>query len=429
MQAQLKKISDTKVQLTLKADDETLKRAKEAALAELAKEVRVQGFRPGKAPTNLVEKQVNQATLQSEFLDRVMNAIYTKALDEHKLHPVAQPEVKVQKFVPFDTVEIEATVEVIGDVKLPDYKKIKVAKKVTKVEAKEVDEVIENLRDRAAEKKDVDRAAKMGDQAWIDFKGVDTKTKDAIAGADGSNYALTLGSGAFIPGFEEEVVGLKTNDEKTFDITFPKDYGAKELQSRKVSFTVTVNKVQEVVKPKLDEEFAKKVGPFKTLAELKADIKAQLQHEKDDQSARDYADEVLMAITKKTTVAIPDVLIDEQIDHILQDQRQNLVYSGQTWQEFLKSEGVDEDGYRAKVRPDAELRVKAGLVLAEVAEAEKITVTADDVAAQVQMYKGRYQDAAMQAELDKPEVRRDIASRLLSQKTVDKLVGFASAAK
>lgn len=427
MQAQLKKISDTKVQLTLKADAETLANAKQAALAELAKEVRVQGFRPGKAPANLVEKQVSQSALQSEFLDRIMNVMYSKALDDNRLHPVAQPEVKVQKFVPFDIVEIEAVVEVIGEVKLPDYTKIKVAKKPVKVEPKEIDDVVENLRERASEKRDVDRAAKNGDQTWIDFKGVDAKTKEAIAGADGANYPLMLGSGNFIPGFEEELIGLKTNDEKTFDITFPKDYGAKELQNRKVTFTVTVNKVQEVVKPKLDEEFLKKVGPFKTLAELKADIKAQLEHEKEDQVARDYADEVLLEVTKKTTVAIPESLITEQIDRLIDDQRRNLVYSGQTWQEFLESEGVDEDGYHKKIQPDAELRVKAGLVLAEIAEKEKVTVTADDVSAQIQMLKGRYEDPQMQAQLDTPEARRDIASRLLSQKTIDKLVGYASA--
>ncbi|HEY8999041.1 MAG TPA: trigger factor [Candidatus Saccharimonadales bacterium] len=427
MQAQLKKISDTKVQLTLTADTETLANAKQAALAELAKEVRVQGFRPGKAPANLVEKQVSQQALQSEFLDRVMNVMYSKALDDHKLHPVAQPEVKVQKFVPFDTVEIEAIVEVIGEVKLPDYTKMKVAKKPVKVEAKEVDEVVENLRERASEKKDVDRAAKLTDQTWIDFKGTDAKTKEPIAGADGENYPLVLGSGNFIPGFEEELIGLKTNDEKTFDITFPKDYGVKDLQGRKVSFTVTINKVQEVVKPKLDEEFLKKVGPFKTLAELKADIKGQLEQEKEEQAARDYADEVLLGVTKKATVAIPESLISEQIDRLIDDQRRNLVYSGQTWQEFLKSEGVDEDGYRKKIQPDAELRVKAGLVLAEVAEKEKVTVTADDLSAQIQMLKGRYTDPKMQAELDTPEARRDIASRILSQKTVDKLVGYASA--
>jgi len=160
---------------------------------------------------------------------------------------------------------------------------------------------------------------------------------------------------------------------------------------------------------------------------LKADIKGQLQQEKEAEADREYADELLTNITKAAAVAIPDVLIEEQIDRLVRDQKQNLLYRGQTWQEFLDAEGVDEAGYRKKLQPDAELRVKAGLVLAEIAEAEKIQVTADDVTAQIALLKGRYTDAAMHAELDKPEARRDIASRLMSEKTIDKLVGYASA--
>lgn len=427
MQVTKKNLSDTKVQLTLQADAEQLTNVKNEALEHLSKEVKVPGFRQGKVPKAMVEKNVNPAALQTEFLDHAMNLLYVTALQQENLRPVAQPEVKVQKFVPYETLEIEVTVEVVGEIKLPDYKKIKLAKKESKVTAKEVTEVIDQIKKREAEKKDVDRAAKDGDQVVIDFKGVDTKTKEAINGADGKDYPLLLGSNTFIPGFETNLVGMKTGEEKTFTLTFPKDYGVKTLQNRKVDFTVTIKKVQEMVEPKIDDEFAAKVGPFKTVEEMKADIKKQLQTEKDYQTDREYTDELLTKITKESKAAIPDSLIEEQLERLLQDHKQNAMYRGTTWQEFLEGEGKTEEEYKKTLRPDAELRVKAGLVLGEIADKEGIEVTPEELEVRMQILKSQYPDEKMQAELDKPEARREIASRMVSEKTVDKIVGYASA--
>ncbi len=427
MQVTKKNLSDTKVQLVLTADSEQLQTVKKQVLDHLAHEVKLPGFRQGKAPQSLVEKNVNPATLQTEFLDQAMNLLYVTALQEHNLRPVAQPEVKIQKFVPFDTLEVEIEVEVVGEIKLADYKKIKLAKKVATVTAKDVNEVLDQLKTREAERKDVGRAAKDGDQVTIDFKGADAKTKDPIQGADGTDYPLQLGSNTFIPGFETNLVGMKTGDEKTFTLTFPKDYGVKTLQNRKVEFTVTIKKVQELVEPKIDDEFAAKVGPFKTVDELKADVKKQLQSEKDYQTDREYTDELLTKITEGSKVAIPEVLIAEQMDRLLNDHKQNAMYRGTTWKEFLEGEGKTEEEYAAGLRADAELRVKAGLVLGEIADQEKIGVTPEELEIRMQMLKAQYSDEKMQAELEKPEARREIASRMVSEKTVDKLVGYAVA--
>lgn len=428
MQVTQKNLSDTNIQLTITADAEMLAAAKKETLQQLAKSMRLQGFRQGKAPLNLVEKNADPATLQSEFLDIAMNRMYVQALDDNKIRPVAQPKVNVKKFVPFDALDLEIEVEVIGKVTLADYKNVRMEKPAIKVTAKEIDEVIENLRTREADKTDVDRAAKDGDEVTIDFTGVDTKTKEAVAGADGKGYPLVLGSSTFIPGFEPEVIGLKTGEEKTFDITFPKDYGVAALQGRAVTFTVKVQKVQEMKQPKVDDAFAAKVGPFKTVDELKADVKKQLIAEKENQSERDYVDSLVLKITADSKAAIPAVLLEEQIDRMENEERQNLVYRGQTWQEHLDAEGVTEAEHRAKLRDDAEKRVKAGLVLSEIAEAEKLTVTPEEVEIRMQIMKGQYPDPQMQIEIDKPENRRDIMSRLLSEKTIAKLQSYAQAA-
>lgn len=428
MQVTKKNLTDTNVQLQLVADSQLLQTVKQETLQSFAASIKLPGFREGKAPLTLVEKNVDPARLQTEFLESAINYLYTNALQQEKLRPVDQPKVKITKFVPFETLEVEAEVEVVGEIKLADYRKIKLAKEKVTVTAKEVDEVIANLRTREAEKKEVDRAAKEGDSVWIDFKGVDEKTKEPVQGADGKDYPLLLGSNTFIPGFESNLVGTKAGEEKTFVLTFPKDYGVSALQNRKVAFTTTTKKVEEVVEPKLDDEFAAKVGPFKTVAELKADIQKQLEAEKQYRADQKYADDLLTKITEKSQVAVPEVLVNEQIDRLERDQRQSIMYRGQTWQEYLKSEGLDDKGYREKQKPVAELRVKAGLVLSEIADKEDIEITPEELEIQIQALKARYPDAAMQAELDKPESRREIASRLMTEKTLERLTGYTAAA-
>jgi len=427
MQITKKKLSDTKVQLILAADDKLLAEVKQHVLQDFARSVKVQGFREGKAPLNMVEKHADPARLQSEFIEHAINQLYVAALEQEKLRPVQQPEVKITKFVPFDTLEIEAEVEVVGEVKLPDYKKIKLAKDKVSITAKEVEEVIEQLTSRESEKKDVERAAKDGDQVTIDFKGVDAKTKESIQGADGNDFPLTIGSNTFIPGFEPELLGLKKGDEKTFVVTFPKDYGVAALQDRKVEFTVTTKGVQELVAPKLTDEFAAKVGPFKNIAELKEDIKKELTARKEQEADQKHADELLTKITEKATVSVPEVLVGEQLDRLERDQRQNLVYRGQTWQEYLESEKLDDAKWREQNRPAAELRVKAGLVLSAISEAEQLDVSGEEIDAYMMQLAARYPDQKMQDELKKPEARRDIASRMLTEKTIAKLTEYATA--
>lgn len=426
MQVHKSPISDTKIKLSIEADQELLEDVRMQVLKRLARGVKLQGFRPGKAPLPMVEKNLDQQAYQSEFLDTALNRMYGEALTSEKIRPVAQPKVDLKKFVPFTTLEFEAEVEVVGDVKLPDYKQIKLDRKSVAVEDKDVDEVIENLRLRMAEKKEVERASEEGDEIWIDFEGRDAKTDEPIKGGDGKNYPLALGSNTFIPGFEENLVGLKAGEDKEFTLDFPSDYGVQALQGRKATFKTTVNQVKEVVKPEVDDDFAAKVGPFKTVDELKNNIREQVQAERQMQADREYESELLSKINEQAEVAVPDALVDEELNRLEQEERQNVLYRGQTWQDHLESEGVSEEEHRAKNRPGAEMRVKAGLVLAEIAEKEGIQVTADEVSIRRQLLKGQYTDPQMHSEIDKPEHQRELASRLISEKTIAALVGYAS---
>ena len=425
MQITKKQLNPTTVQLTITAGSDELAPAKQAVLTELAKEVKLAGFRKGHAPAAMVEKVVDQQLLQNKVIDHVVNELYTAGLEQEKLRPVAQPEVSLTKFVPFTTLEMNATVEVVGEVKLPDYKKFKVEKKVAAVTDAEIEAVVDDLLARSATKNEVKRAAADGDEVTIDFAGVDAKSQEEIEGAKGEDYPLVLGSNTFIPGFEPELLGLNAGESKTFDVTFPKDYGAAQLQNKKVTFTVTVKLVKERVLPKLDAAFAASVGPFKSVAELRTDIRKQMGTEKEREAQAKLESDVLEQLGQKAQIAMPDSLVEQEIDRMDEEEKRNLMYRGQTWQEHLKAEGKTEEEHRESHREQAALRVKTGIALGEVAEKEGVRVSQEEFDARLSELKKQYTDQQMLTELEKPENQRDILSRMLTEKTIAVLVGHA----
>ncbi len=414
--------SETEVTLAITATETDLNSIKQHVLKRLAGEIKMQGFRKGTAPLALVEKNIDQNLLQTEFLDEAMTHLYSTAAQEEKLRPVTRPDVQIKKFVPFTELEFDVTTSVVGDVKLPNYKTIKVEKAKISVVAKDVEEVVKSLQTRMAERKEVERAAKNGDQVVIDFAGKDDKG-EAVSGADGKDYPLVLGSNAFIPGFEDNLVGLKSGEQKTFTVTFPKDYGVAALASKDVTFAVTVKTVSEMIEAKIDDEFAAKVGPFKTVAELKSDIKKQLTAEREAEANKAHQNELVKKIADKTTIALPEALIDQQVVYNIDETRRNLTYRGQIYEEFLKAEGMSEEEYKTTIlRPQAEQQLKTSIMLSEIAEKEKLSVTPEELEIRIQLLKGQYaQDQLMQAELDKPENRQDIASRMLTEKVLELL--------
>lgn len=424
MQVKVTTQSNTEALMSVIAKSEELHEIKDAVIKQLGRGAKVPGFREGKAPTNLLEKQLDPQLLQQTFLEEAINQMYPQAVRQQRLRPVANPEIQIKKFVPFTALEFDAKIPVVQAVQLPNYKQIKLKKPSVDVTAQEVNDVIEDVRERLADSKDVERPAKNGDKVWIDFVGKDNK-EQPIKGADGKDYPLILGSKSFIPGFEDNLIGVKAKDKKTFTLTFPKDYGVSAMANKKVTFDVEVTKVQEIKKPKIDDELAKKAGPFQTLKQLKDDIKMQLQQEKDNRNNLQYESDLVRKITEKSKVEIPNILIEQTIDKLVQEQKQNVVYRGQTYQEFLKQEGKTEEEFRKTLEPVAEERVKASLVLSEVADKEALDVTPEELEVRIQTLKGQYGDQQMQAELDKPEVRRDIAMRMLSEKTVAKLAEYA----
>lgn len=428
MKVARKDTSPTKLSLTITAGAEDLAPIKHHVLRHFAGNVKVPGFRAGHAPANMVEKYANQQALLDEFMEHALNDLYGKAIDAEKIRPAGQPKVSVKKFVPYTTLEFEAEIEVIGQIKLANYRDLKRTVPKATVSAKDVEGVLRTLQQRSAQRKETTKPAKDGDELLIDFAGTDAKGQ-VLPNTEGKDYPLVLGSGSFIPGFEENLLGAKKGEAKEFQVTFPDDYQAADMRGKKVTFKVGVKKVSELINSKLDDEFAKAVGPFKNLAELKADIKKQLQLDGENEAKTQFQNQLVAEIANKSEVDVPDSLVQDQLLRMEEDEKRNLVYQGKTWQEHLKEENLTEQGHRDRHRDQAYQRVKGGLVLSEIAEREDIQVSQKEIDERITLLKGQYNDPAMQAELDKSESRREIAGRLMTEKTVAKIVAYATKKK
>ncbi|RKV95988.1 MAG: trigger factor [Candidatus Saccharimonas sp.] len=423
MKTTVKKLSDTKVELTISLGSEELSAAEQVALTKMASDLKVPGFRKGKVPVSVAAKHVNPAALQEQTLDNALSKAVAEAFMAEKIQALDRPAVDVKKFVPGQELEFTAEVEIIPPVKLGNYKKLKAKRQAVKVEDKEVEEIITRMRENFTEKTEVKRAAKEGDEAVIDFTG--KKDDVPFDGGAAKGFALKLGSGQFIPGFEEGVVGHKAG--KTFDLklTFPKDYHAKELAGADVVFTVTLHKVNELSLPEVNDEFAAKCGPFTSADELKADIKREITAQKEREADEKLKDELVGELAEASKVALPELLIDDQVRSIEQDLMQNLMYRGLTLDSYLQTQKfTDKDDWRAKeARPAAEKRVKAGLVLAELSKELGVEVSHEELSAQIEAMKQQYgKDPKIAERFNDPNVHRDIANRMITDKTVEKLI-------
>ena len=424
MKTQVEHVTPTKVKLTITLGTSELEAAEQVALTKLAAEVKVSGFRKGKVPASVAAKHVDPNLLAQQTADDALSKAVAEAFLAEDIQALDRPEVELKKFVPGQEMEFTAEAEVLPKVKLGNYKKLKAKRMSGEVTDKDVTEILERMRYGMSEKSEADRPAKDGDEVTIDFVG----KKDGVAfeGGTAEGYSLKLGSNSFIPGFEEGIIGKKIGETFDLELKFPKEYHVADLAGADVTFTTTLRKVHELTKPKLDDEFAKKAdNRLKTLKELKDDIRSELSAQKDREATEKLKDELVGQLIGVSDVPVPQILLDDQARSIEQDMTQNLMYQGLTIEQYIANKGFkDRDDWHDKeVVPAAEKRVQAGLVLAELSKAEKIEATADELAEHVNLYKSQYaNNPDMVKRFDEPEAQRDIANRLLTEKTVDRLV-------
>ena len=426
MKTSVKYLSDTKVAVNVALGVSELKDAELAALNELGKDIKVPGFRKGKVPVSVVSKNVNPNVLAQKTLESALSKAVADAFISEKLQALDRPEVEVKKFVPGSELEFTAESEVMPKIKIGDYKNLKSTAKKVSVTKKDIAEITDRLKKGFASKKTVQRPAKLTDEVNIDFEG----KKDGIAfdGGKGEKYDLVLGSNSFIPGFEDGIIGKKTGETFDLKLTFPEDYHADNLKGAEVVFTTTINEIKEVVEPELNDELAAKAGPFKTVEELEDDIKREITKQKETEATEKLKDDLVAELVAKSTVPVPDVLLRDQMKLIEQDTNRNLMYRGMSIDDYIKSLKYKDknDWLENEVRPIAEKRVKAGLLLAELSKVEKIEATENELLEKINQLGKQYPSEDMRKHLKTPEVQRDVANRILTEKTVDRLVSLNS---
>lgn len=421
MKTKVKKLSDSRVELTVTLDAKDLEPVREKALEKLAKEVKVEGFRKGKVPVEVAQKFIPDNDLNAEVVDAAVRATVIEAFKEAEKSPLVLPSVNVTKYVPGEIVEYTATADIIPEIKLGDYKKLGVKKEEVKVSDKDIKQILDNLAGSFAEKKVVKRAAKLSDEVIIDFVG--KKDGEAFRGGSAKDYKLVLGSKTFIPGFEDGIVGHESGDKFDLELTFPADYGVADLAGAKTVFEVLVKQVNEVTKPAIDDEMAKKCGPFKTLDELKADIRKNLEMQNAQRLGEKFKDDLVNALVKKSKIPTPEVLVDDQVRMIRDDMTRNTQSQGLSFEEFLERNNETMENWEKEARKIAESRVKASLALQTLAVEQKITVSDDLVAAKVAELKDVYKKSpeALKS-LKDPNVKMDIKNRMIIEATLDYLV-------
>lgn len=421
MKVTTKKLSDTSVELKVVLDKKDLKEAEEKAVARLVKDVKLEGFRKGKAPLDMAKKAINPNDLASVSLDIAVRTSVPKAFETGKSAPLMIPNVEVTKFVPGETVEYTAKADVLPEIKLGDYKKLGVKREVVKVSEKDVKEVLENIQNAYAEKKAAKKKAEMGDEVVIDFEG--SLNGEKFDGGAAKDFTLGLGSKQFIPGFEEGIVGHESGDRFDLELTFPKDYHAENLKGKKTVFNVLVKQVNELVKPALDDELAKKCGPFKNIDELKADIKKNLEAQNAAKTDEKFKDDLVNKLVEKSKVSAPEIMVKDQLNMIKNDISANAARQGLKFEDYLTQTGQTEEDWEKTARDVAEKRVKASLCLQVLARDEKIEADEDAVDAKIAELREVYKKSKEALKnLKDPNVRQDIKNRLTIEKTLNYLV-------
>ncbi len=380
------KLSSNKVKLSFVVEPEKFEEGLKKAYNKIRGRVSIPGFRKGKAPMRVIENHYGEGVFYEDALDAIFPEVYQAAVKEHDLHPVDRPEIDVEQIGRGKELKFTVEVFVRPDVELGEYKHLGLVKTVDEVTDDDVNAEIERARERSSRWVEVeDRAAKLDDQVNIDYAGFNGD--EQFDGGTAQGHNLILGSGTFIPGFEDQLVGAKVGDELDVNVTFPEDYHAKELAGKPVVFKVKVNGIREKEVPALDDDFVTEVSETaNTVAEYKAEIRQSLEKAADQRAESAFEAEVIEKVCENATVDIPDAMIEDQIDSMLRDMEMRMLYQGMKLDDYFKYTGQTREQVREMYRDNAREQVLGQLVIEAVKKAEGITATEEEVDAEMSRY-------------------------------------------
>ncbi len=419
MSLKLEKLENSMAKLTIEVSADELDKAIEKAYEKQKKNISIPGFRKGKVPKAMVEKMYGKEVFYEDAANILIPDAYEKAYDECEEDIVSTPEIAVVQLEAGKPFIFTATVALKPEIKLGKYKGVKVAKLDNTVTDEEVMAEIEKERENSARTISVDREVKDKDEVLLDFEGF----VDGVAfeGGKGENYPLTIGSGAFIPGFEDQLKGVKKGEDVEVKVTFPEDYHAEDLKGKEAVFKCKVNEIKEKQLPELDDEFAAEVSEYETFAEYKEATKKNLQDKKELDNKNKKEDEVIEAIVKASEIEIPAAMLDTQKRQMVNDFAQNLQAQGLSMEQYMNFTGLTAEKLLEQVEPNAKKRIESRLVLEAVVKAENIEITDDDYAKELERMAESYK---MELDKIKELVTEDAAKQIKEDLAISKAVDF-----
>ena len=374
--------------IVVEIDKDLMEKGVNAAYLKARKNIMVPGFRKGKAPRKMIEKMYGAHVFYEDGLEEIFPEVYQFAVIEQDVKAIGRPSLADMDINEEGIVTITLTTETYPEITLGQYKGLEVEKVEATVTDAQVDAELERMQQNVASTETVERAAQMGDTANINFEGFDNGV--AFDGGKGENFDLKLGSGQFVPGFEEQIVGMNAGEEKDIDITFPENYTA-ELAGKAVVFHVKLNKLTTTILPELDDEFAKDVSEFDTLEELKADIRAKAMEKAEKQLNTTFENAAVEKAAENTTVEMPKALVEAELDNQMERFAYQLQMSGYSMEAYAKMMGGDVATMRNAFRPQAEKQAKINVTLEKIVEVEGITVTDEDIEAEFAALAAQYE--------------------------------------
>ena len=385
MSTTVEKISSNKVKLSFDIDAAKFDEAMGKAYIKVRGQVAIPGFRKGHAPRKMIETMYGEGVFYDEAFELIFDEVYGPAIDENKLEVVDRPQVDIQQIGSGKNLQFTCEVFVKPDVTLGEYKGVEVKKEHTLVTEDDVNAEVEKERNKQAAEVSVDdRAVAEGDTVNLDYSGSVDGVK--FAGGTAEGQTLKIGSHTFIPGFEEQMVGMNIGEEKDINVTFPTEYHAPDLAGKAAVFHVKVNSITETQLPVLDDDFAKDISEFDTLDAYKADVRAKLEAQAAERDNNAFTNAVIEKVMANATVEIPDAMVERQIDSMVRNFEARLAQQGLKLADFMKYTGQDEKAFRGQYRDQAEKSVRANLVLEAVENAEKFEATEEEIDAEIEKF-------------------------------------------
>ena len=419
MKNTIKDLPKSQKEISVEISVEEMEKYMSKALDKLSKNIKLDGFREGKVPKDVAKKQLGDAAIFEEASQFAIQNSYLEIIKENKLSPLGQPKADITKAAPSNSFEYKIVISVMPEIKLGDYKTVFGKMEIKKIDGEMIEKELKTLQKKKASYITKDESAEKGDRVEIDFETRVGGVK--LEGGESKNHPLIIGQGKFIFGFEDNLVGMKKDEEKEFDLVFPENY-KKELAGKKASFKVKINLVQKVNLPEINDEFAKGLGKFESVENLRESIKKGMTMEEEGKAKEKLRGELIDQVVEKTTVEIPETLVESELTNMVNEFKNNITQTGIEFEEYLKNVNTDLEKLKSEWQPMAEKRTKTGLVMREISVQEEIKIGDEEIEQRVnETLKFYPNEEELRKNMDIEKFKDHMASVLMNEKVFEVL--------